>query len=368
MLLNRPSVDKTMDSDKANGRVGLTNLGNTCFLNAGVQVIRYCPELVAYFHSDTYKQHMKADRNSTPIVEEVADVVKGLWRDDIKFRASMSPRGFVSTANRLCQESPAYEDLATGGQQDASEFINFVLESLHMGLARQVQMEIVGNAKTKDDEIQIKALEAWTSFYKKEYSPIVENFFGQTMMTTTCDACKFKGVRFEPWMMLKCPLPASGATTIEECIGLALKSETVEGYKCDECKAHGTATRESYISRLPLHLIVMFKRFENSTAKIRTKVEFSLDNTDMSRWLAFSGVTRNAKPTYNTYAIVEHHGVSRGGHYVAYAKHNGTWLNYDDTSITPADPATIVNQDTYVVLMTRKDYVTPSLFTKDRTD
>jgi ubiquitin C-terminal hydrolase len=355
-----------MEPEKANGRVGLTNLGNTCFLNAGVQVLRYCPELVAYFHSDAYKQHMKADRKSTPIVEEVADVVKGLWRDDIKFRASMAPRGFVSTANRLCQDSPAYEDLATGGQQDASEFINFVLESLHMGLARQVQMEIVGNAKTKEDDIQIKALEAWTGFYKKEYSPIVENFFGQTMMTTTCDGCKFKGVRFEPWMMLKCPLPSSGTTTIDDCIGLALKSETVEDYKCDECKTRGTATRESFISRLPLHMIVMFKRFENSAQKIRTKVEFDLNNVDMSRWIAFPGVLRNAKPNYNAYGIVEHHGISRGGHYIAYTKHNDGWLNYDDTSITPAATASIVNQDTYVVMLTRKDYVTPPLFVKEK--
>jgi ubiquitin C-terminal hydrolase len=354
-----------MEPEKANGRVGLTNLGNTCFLNAGVQALRYCPELVAYFHSDTYKKHMKPDRRFTPIVEEVADVFKGLWRDDIKFRASMSPRGFVSTSHRLCQDTP-YEALAEGGHQDASEFINFVLDSLHMGLARQVQMEIVGNPKSSADEIQIKALNAWVSFYKNEYSPIVENFFGQTMMTTTCDACKFKGVRFEPWMMLKCPIPTSGSATIHDCIGLLLKSETVEDYNCDECKTRSTATRESYISRLPLHLIISFKRFENSTQKLRTRVTVDLENTDMRQWIAFPGVLRNASPSYRAYGIVEHHGVSRGGHYIAYTKHNDGWLTYDDTSITPADSATIINTDTYVVLLTRKEYETPPLFTKDK--
>jgi hypothetical protein len=195
---------------------------------------------------------------------------------------------------------------------------------------------------------------------------IVENFFGQTMMTTTCDACKFKGVRFEPWMMLKCPIPTSGPATIHDCIGLLLKSETVEDYNCDECKTRSTATRESYISRLPLHLIISFKRFENSTQKLRTRVTVDLENTDMRQWIAFPGVLRNASPSYRAYGIVEHHGVSRGGHYIAYTKHNEGWLTYDDTSITPADPATIINTDTYVLLLTRKEYETPPLFTKDK--
>jgi ubiquitin C-terminal hydrolase len=147
---------------------------------------------------------------------------------------------------------------------------------------------------------------------------------------------------------------------------MALKSESVSDYHCDECKVRGTATRESYISRLPVNLIVMFKRFENSTQKIRTKVALDLENTDMRRWLAFPGVTRNARPNYSTYAVVEHHGFSRGGHYVAYAKHHDSWLNYDDTAISTVEPGRIINEDTYVVLMTRKEYQTPPLFVKDK--
>jgi ubiquitin C-terminal hydrolase len=342
-------------------------LGNTCFLNAAVQSLRYCPELVAYFHRDEYKQHLKADRKMGPLVEETADVFKGMWRDDVRVRASMTPRGFVGTAARLCQDS-AYDTLVSGGQQDSSEFLAFLLEAIHAGVARTVKMEIVGQARSKFDEVHIKSLESWASFYNKEFSPIVDNFFGQTMTTTTCNSCKAKSTRFEPWMMLKVPVPASGATTLDECISKAFETETLYDYACDGCKTKGQATLEHAISRLPPHLIIVMKRFENSGNKLRNTVAFNPDNVNLLRWVGFPGVMRNAKPTYSSYAMIEHHGCSRGGHYISYAKHNNQWLCYDDNSVSPTSTDSIVNNDTYVVLLTRKEYSNPSLFSKDKNE
>lgn len=357
-----------MDADndeKALGRIGLTNLGNTCFLNAAVQSLRYCPELVAYFHTDTYKQHNKSDRKMAPFVEEVADVFKGMWRDDVRIRASMSPRGFVSTAARLCQDS-AYDSLVSGGQQDSSEFVAFLLEAIHDGVARNVKMDIVGAARSKFDEIHIKSLESWSSFYSKEFSPIVDNFFGQTMTTCTCKSCGKKSTRFEPWMMLKVPVPSNGSTTLDDCISSAFQTETLDDFKCDNCSKQGPATLEHAISRLPPYLILVLKRFENSGNKLRTDVSFNHANVNLLRWIGFPGVLRNAKPNYSAFAVIEHHGCSRGGHYISYAKHGPQWLCYDDNSVNVTSSDSVINNDSYVVFLTRKELTLPSLFTKDK--
>ena len=81
----------------------------------------------------------------------------------------------------------------------------------------------------------------------------------------------------------------------------------------------------------------------------------------MSQWLSFPAVARNTNPVYTTYAVIEHHGNPRGGHYIAYTRHNDKWLCYDDTSINYVDESKVINDDTYILFMTNKPYSTPNL-------
>ena len=351
--------------EKANGRVGLANLGNTCFLNVIVQSIRYCPEIMEYFKSDSFRLHLKEQRRLAPIASEIADVVKGMWDSEVRFRATMAPRGFISASARLA-DGAGYPNLVSGGQSDAAEFLQFLLESIHSSVARQVQMDIVGNPKTMHDQTHVKALQSWAEFHRREYSPIVENLFGQTQTITTCQGCGGVSPRFEPWMMLKVPISSDESTpvTLASCIGEAFAKETLEDYKCDRCGKTGPAELRGSISRLPSTLIIVIKRFNNSTKKIRRKVEVDISSTDLSQWMSFPAVGKNIKPVYSTFAIVEHHGSSRGGHYISYAKHDNKWINYDDTSIQYVNESELVNDDSYIFFMTRLPYKTPAPIVK----
>jgi len=359
MNLN-PSTHSKKTMEKAEGRVGLANLGNTCFLNVIVQSVRYCPELTPYLTSGAYRLHLKEERRLAPIVEEIADVIKGMWNADVRARAAMSPRGFINAARNL-SDAAGYPSLVSGMQSDAAEFLQFLLESIHSSIARQVQMDIVGTPKSIHDHAHIKALQSWADFHRKEYSIVVENFFGQTQTTTTCSNCKGVSIKYEPWMMLKVPIPtdSTGPLSLKTCIDAAFAKETLEDYKCDRCGKQGPAELKGSISRLPPTLILVLKRFNNSNMKIRRRVEVDPHSTDMSQWVAFPGVLKNIQPNYSTFAIVEHHGGSRGGHYVSYAKHNDKWINYDDTSMSETSPNNLVTDDSYIFFMTRKPYVSP---------
>jgi len=353
--------------ERALGRVGLANLGNTCFLNTIIQSLRYCTDLTTYFTSNAYKQHIKADRPSAALLEEIVDVTKGMWRDDVRPNASMSPRGFMSHAVKVSRTMPQYEDLLRGGHEDAGEFLIFMIEVMHMAISRKVEMNIVGAPKSRGDEIHIKALEAWANFYKGEFSPIVDNFFGQTCLTSTCTKCGHTNKRFEPWSQIKVPVPADDNHQIDitECINETFSKEKLQDYRCDGCKEMGNTEIVPTISRLPPYLIIILKRFDNLSKKKRSKVNVDLNSTNLSKWITFPGVVRGISPVYSTFAVVEHHGISRAGHYISHAKHNGAWICYDDTSNTIETPENIINKDTYILLMTNKPYVTPSPVTKE---
>jgi len=353
-------MDKTQE--KAHGKVGLVNLGNTCFLNAVIQSLRYCTDFANYFTSGAYESHLKNDRNTASIVEETADVFKGMWNGDVKARASMAPRGFVASAARISAQSPTFEDLFRGGQADAAEAVLFVLDALHEGVARKVKMEVVGNPKNDNDVHQIKALTSWSEFYAKGYSPVVEHFFGQQMTATICRNCKNKNTRFEPWMMIKAPIDKSKGDNqpLSDCIDKAYDKELLDDYQCDNCKTRGQADLEHTISKLPPIVILSLKRFDNDNNKIRTKVDIDLDKVDLAKWISFPSVSKHISTEYSVFAAIEQHGGTRGGHYISYAKHNDAWVCYDDTSNTEVPAANVINQDTYVLFMTRNKYVSPT--------
>ena len=366
---NKTAMDPSSEPpiERAMGRVGLANLGNTCFLNTIIQSLRYCTDLTTYLTSNAYKQHIKADRPSAALFEEIVDVTKGMWRNDVRSNASMSPRGFMAQAVKVSRSMPQYEDLLRGGHEDAGEFLIFMVEVMHMAISRRVDMNIVGQPRSRGDEIHIKALEAWANFYKTEYSPIVDNFFGQTCLTMTCMKCGHTNSRFEPWSQIKIPVPSDDNATIDitECLNETFAKEKLDDYRCDGCKEKGNTVIVPTISRLPPYLIVILKRFDNTSKKKRCKVNIDLNTTSLGKWIAFPGVVRGVSPVYSTFAVVEHHGVSRGGHYISHAKHNDSWICYDDTSNSMETPERIINNDTYILLMTNKPYNTPVPVTKE---
>jgi len=341
--------------EKANGRVGLANLGQTCYINAIVQSIRYSPELAQYFINDKHKQHLKMDRISAPVVTETADVIKSMWIADVRFKATMAPRGFINAITRAARDRDF--SILSGDQADAGELLQFLLESLHSGVARSVKMEVIGLPKSPLDLLHIKSLESWGQFHAKEYSPIIDNFYGQTLSTLTCKRCDSKTNTFEPWCMLKIPVRKE-PRSINDCITEFLEPEQIPDFRCATCGTDttGPAVKEHTISRLPSNIIIQLKRFGYDGNKIRSKVAVNQEATNMSQWLAFPGVARNTNPVYTTYAVVEHHGGSRGGHYINYCRHGSDWLCYDDQNIYPVTSDKVINDDTYILFMTNRPH------------
>ena len=183
------------------------------------------------------------------------------------------------------------------------------------------------------------------------------------MTATICRGCKNKNSRFEPWMMIKAPIDKAAGDNqpLSACIDKAFDKEVLDDYQCDNCKTRGQADLEHTISKLPPVLILSLKRFDNSNNKIRTKVDIDLNNTDFSKWIAFPSVSKHISTNYSVFAVIEQHGGTRGGHYLSYAKHTGSWIRYDDQQINDIqDPNSVINGDTYILFMTRKPYTSPT--------
>jgi hypothetical protein len=109
------------------GACGLANLGNTCYANSAIQCISYLPLLRAYLLGAQYKSTGDVNKDNPlgtggKLLEEFAELIRQMWTAKI---GEKSPTRFRS------QLGKANAQFSGADQQDAQEFLNFMLDVLH---------------------------------------------------------------------------------------------------------------------------------------------------------------------------------------------------------------------------------------------
>lgn len=346
-------------------RIGLANLGNTCFLNVVLQALRITPCIVNMFVIND-KIAMREDSKRREMVSAFQTLMKDMWSIRIPpgSHPTLLPRGFLHSMLHVLRETD--DDWFRMGQQaDATEALQYVLNSLHDALYRRVRMEISGKACTAEEESHIKCMKSWGEFFDREYSPIIENFNGQHQIKITCHTCNSVSERYEPWLSVKVPIPGAekpGASVpdLEDCLNSAFEPEILDDYYCEHCKNHRNAKIQTKISRLPPVVILSFKRFTNAGNKVRGRIPWNLDLVDFQKWHAFRRDPFTNSPiytAYETYAVIEHFGSTHGGHYKMYAREDdNAWVEYDDNSVKQVLPEHVVSPDSYIACMMPKHF------------
>lgn len=78
----------------------------------------------------------------------------------------------------------------------------------------------------------------------------------------------------------------------------------------------------------------------NVGSKIKSRVEFALEGLDIAPYLVPRSSEVEGSTLYDLFAVSNHHGTMRMGHYTAYAKgHDHRWCQFDDDRVTHIDPS-----------------------------
>ena len=114
------------------GLTGIRNLGNTCFMNSVLQCLSSTDKLTRYFLNDEYKRDINRHNElgfKGQIADEFAILVKAMWTGHCR---SIAPKRFKHLIGQLNEQFLSYE------QQDAQEFLLFLLDGLHEDLNRVI--------------------------------------------------------------------------------------------------------------------------------------------------------------------------------------------------------------------------------------
>uniref|UniRef100_A0A665UBY5 Ubiquitin carboxyl-terminal hydrolase n=1 Tax=Echeneis naucrates TaxID=173247 RepID=A0A665UBY5_ECHNA len=211
---SRPQImrNSVEDQDSYRGQpgvCGLTNLGNTCFMNSALQCLSNTPPLTEYFLQSSYLEELNFTNPlgmKGEIAEAYADVIKQMWSGR---HYSVVPRVFKTKVGHFASQFLGYQ------QHDSQELLSFLLDGLHEDLNRVKNKEYIELRDADGRPDQEVAEEAWRNHRRRNDSVIVDTFHGLFKSTLVCPECHKVSVTFDPFCYLSIPLPVSKERVME---------------------------------------------------------------------------------------------------------------------------------------------------------
>ncbi|XP_069572711.1 ubiquitin carboxyl-terminal hydrolase 11 [Brachyistius frenatus] len=210
---SRPQIMRSSVEDQdyrgQPGVCGLTNLGNTCFMNSALQCLSNTPPLTEYFLRSSFLEELNFSNPlgmKGEIAESYADVIKQMWSGR---HYSVVPRVFKTKVGHFASQFLGYQ------QHDSQELLSFLLDGLHEDLNRVKNKEYIELRDADGRPDQEVAEEAWRNHRRRNDSVIVDTFHGLFKSTLVCPECHKVSVTFDPFCYLSVPLPVSKERVME---------------------------------------------------------------------------------------------------------------------------------------------------------
>ncbi|WFD41961.1 ubiquitinyl hydrolase 1 [Malassezia psittaci] len=232
----------------SNQKVGLINLGQTCYLNSTLQLLRCIPELNKAL--DAYSGNINASDGDASLTAALRD----LFREMDKTSKPFPPLLFLTVLRKV---APQFAEMAQGGggyaQQDAEEVYVRILNAL-------------GN--------YLPSVNGQERF-------VPENLTGRMTIKRSCAEAdqEPETQSTDPFLALQCNISSSTNDMIAGILDTL--TQRIEKHS-EQLGRTAVYTEQSRIARLPIYLSVHFVRFYwrrdiNKKTKIMRKVKFPME-------------------------------------------------------------------------------------------
>lgn len=358
-------------------RTGMINFSVTCYMNATIQCLLATIPLSEFFLSNRWRAYVQNNfKGSNGIMPGIfANLIRSLWRGESDAIRPISLRKFSARLN---------PEWGVDRQQDAKEYIDFLLDCLHEDLNYNWQKtpltSLTPGEERRRESMPISKVSRleWERYSHREASFISSLFAGQHASRLRCRTCNNTSTTYEAFYSISIEIPSRGRADIHKCLSSYCKEEMLSGdevWRCSYCNCEREATKRIIITRAPQFLVIHFKRFSasktQSVRKVHTQIDFPLHGLNMEPYIFSSRdpqISGENDPAitppfiYDAYAVMRHLGSSgNGGHYVSLCKDTarGCWRKFDDDRVSDFDPARLrtsdrlQNEDAYLVFYGR---------------
>ncbi|XP_063294840.1 ubiquitin carboxyl-terminal hydrolase 10 isoform X1 [Pelobates fuscus] len=370
---------------------GLINKGNWCYINATLQALVACPPM--YHLMKSIPVYTKAMRpcTSTPMIDSFVRLMNEFTSMPVLPKTKQAPGEKVV---RDIRPGPAFEPtyiyrLLTvsksslsekGRQEDAEEYLGFVLNGLHEEMLSLKKLLSPQNDKIPisngpdtppaNEEKEVPQLdeqgegsdEEWEKVGPRNKSSVtrqadfvqtlITDIFGGHMRSVVYQQSSKESATLQPFFTLQLDIQSEKIRTVQEALESLVARESVQGYTT-KTKQEVEISRRVTLEELPPVLVLHLKRFvfekTGGCQKLVKNIEYPVD-LEISKDLLSPGVRSKifkGQRTYRLFAVVYHHGNSAtGGHYTTDVFQIGLngWLRIDDQTVKVINQYQVVKQ------------------------
>ena len=258
------------NEDSNQGKTGLINIGNTCFMNSALQCLSNCYELTKYFLLDYYINDINPDNKlgtGGQVTTIYRKLLEDLWNGEEEY---INPSYFKRIFVHFVHKFSGY------AQQDSNEFLIYLLDKIHEDLnSITVKPYIEMEEKKKDQTDEEVSKIWWEKHLKRENSIIVDLFHGQFKSTISCNVCHRICVSFDSYMFVSLPIPSGKYEIDVKYFGFNVKNNFVTKIPITE---NTTVLNIIDIIKNKLHLLNNNKKINNPPKRRnRKKNKFKLN-------------------------------------------------------------------------------------------
>ena len=339
------------------GLTGLTNLGNTCYINSVLQVIGHVYELQEYIHICFENRILHRENDNKQIVLKE-------WYDlhNLMFSKNciISPNRFINVI-RTISKNMKNEMFAGFQQNDSTEFVYFIINIFHDALKYSKDVnrlfqyhiqEITQNGTLCQNDF----LNYLTKYHQNNYS-IIDTLFGIYCKMDIIEEEKAKvlSFNFENFYILDVALTS---TNLQECLNKHFENEQMNKendnqYFDDKENCYKDVIKRYSIYHCSKYLIIQLKRWDYNLRKNQRIIHFDLQEIDMKPFVHDDN-KNNIETKYNLFGIINHSGNILGGHYFSYIKNmDEKWYLYNDSNIQSISTQKILSSKNYCLIYRR---------------
>ena len=372
---------------------GIRNRQNWCYINATLQALLACPPFY-----NLIKNVYGKIRNSNASMQAVP-FISALGRFINEFKvmvrtSTSSDQVKLSTSNgkELILGDPFeldyfYEALAlikseivfkSGRQEDAQEFLTFLLNRVHEEMVKCLESLssesaksenlLNGSVQNSNEEINNNQddEDEWKEVGKKnralitrktefKQSPLSDIFCGQFRSALSQIGLKDKdSASLEPFFTLPLDIQPDSIRNIGQALDYFVQREEVHGLTHHDSKQEVEAFKRVSFEDLPPVLILYLKCFVydkyGGIQKLLKRIEFQID-LEINKELISSGQRsklKDKRSKYKLFAVEYHYGdKATGGHYITDVYHPGIvgWVRYDDANVRICNNQQVLRSD-----------------------
>ena len=339
-------------------KIGLQNIGSTCYMNATLQCFCHIGSFISYF-----KKLPLNNLSQDSLSISFKNLIDHIWSEDLSPNHSEN-NYYIPTdfRKKIANKSPLFQNNVAN---DAKDLVNFIIMTLHEELN-----EYKANKNNYQNVVMINQYNkqlVYDNFIKEYYqnnnSIISKIFYAINLSETQCSFCRNILYNYQIYYFIVFPLEEvrkfkyeqnflknnfniyqaynqinnynniPKEVSIYDCFDYDKKINNMIGQNqmyCNYCKANTNSTMVTKLITGPEILILLLNRGKG--LEFDVKINF-VEYLNLEKYIE----NKNTGYYYELLGVITHIGENgQGGHFIAYCRDPFTnvWSKYNDAIVT----------------------------------